>query len=144
MITSILLALINGGCISICRIINGRLGQETGALNASLWNHLVGFGFLSLVVWLMAASTPGASPSISATLDAPLLAWSGGIIGALFVSLNSYVLPRLGASLTALLVIGGQLLTGVGLDALSRGVNAVQLLGVCCILAAVWLTKRGS
>lgn len=138
MITSILLALINGGCISICRIINGRLGQETGALNASLWNHLVGFGFLSLVVWLMASGA-----SISATLDAPLLAWTGGIIGALFVTLNSYVLPRLGASLTALLVIGGQLLTGVGLDALSRGVNAVQLLGVICILVAVWLTKRG-
>ncbi|UXI03111.1 DMT family transporter [Photobacterium sp. TY1-4] len=141
MITSILLALINGGCISICRIINGRLGQETGALNASLWNHLVGFGFLCLVVWLMAA-TSGSSASIAATLDAPLLAWTGGIIGALFVTLNSYVLPRLGASLTALLVIGGQLLTGVALDAMSRGVNAIQLLGVLLILAAVWLTKR--
>lgn len=46
--------------------------------------------------------------------------WLGGVIGALFVATSSWALARLGAMACALLVISGQMLTGVWLDSLSR------------------------
>ncbi|WP_198553511.1 MULTISPECIES: DMT family transporter [unclassified Shewanella] len=135
MLIVVFLALFNGCCISFCRILNGRLGQDTSAFNASLWNHVVGFVFLSIIVYCT-SSLP-----VNIVMKAPVTAWLGGVIGALFVALNSYVLSRVGATLTALLVIGGQLLTGVLWDAISHGAEFSQLAGVLCILAGVLLTK---
>lgn len=133
----IFLALLNGCCISFCRILNGRLSQDTSAFTASLWNHTVGFIFLSLLVYFT-ASVP-----VETVTDAPLTAWLGGVIGALFVALNSYVLSKVGATLTALLVIGGQLVTGVIWEAISHGANLTQLAGVLFILAGVMVAKCG-
>lgn len=133
----ILLALLNGCCISFCRILNGRLSQDTSAFNASLWNHVVGFIFLSLIVYFT-SSVP-----VITIMDAPVSAWFGGVIGALFVALNSYVLSKVGATLTALLVIGGQLLTGFVWDVFSNGAELTPLFGILCILIGVLVTKRG-
>ena len=133
----IFLALLNGCCISFCRIINGRLAQDSSAFNASLWNHTIGFIFLSFIVYFI-SSVP-----VTNIMDAPLSLFSGGVIGALFVALNSYVLSRIGATLTATLVIAGQLLTGVTLDVISNGTELTQLIGILCILTSVLLLKRG-
>ncbi|CAI1685954.1 Uncharacterized protein conserved in bacteria [Serratia ficaria] len=111
----ILLALFNGVCISISRAVNGRLALDRGAFSASLCNHIVGFLFLSL---LLAAS---GGFSLDQTGQAPWGAYLGGSIGALFVALNSYVLPRLGAMRAALLIISGQMLAGVAIDSLNGG-----------------------
>lgn len=137
MTTFIFLALLNGCCISFCRIINGRLAQNSSAFNASFWNHTIGFIFLSFIVYLTS------SVAVTAIMDAPLSLWSGGVIGVFFVALNSYVLSRIGATLTARLVIAGQLLTGVTLDAINNGMELTQLLGILCILTSVLLFKRG-
>ena len=137
MTTFIFLALLNGCCISFCRILNGRLAQDSSAFNASLWNHTIGFIFLSFIVYFTSAVP------ITIIMDAPLSLWSGGVIGALFVALNSYVLSRIGATLTATMVIAGQLLTGVTLDAISNGTEITQLFGVLCILTSVMISKRG-
>jgi transporter family-2 protein len=137
MTTFIILALLNGCCISFCRILNGRLAQGSSAINASFWNHTIGFIFLSFIVYF--------TPSISDTsiLDVPLSLLSGGIIGALFVVLNSYVLSRIGATLTTTLVIAGQLLTGFTLDVISNGIELIQLFGILSILTSVLILKRG-
>ena len=135
MILLILLALLNGCCISFCRILNGRLGQDTSAFDASLWNHIVGFAFLSFIVYF----TP--SVPIETLINAPLTTYIGGVIGALFVAINSYVLSRIGATLTALFVIGGQLLAGVVWDAVNYGAEFTQMVGVLCILAGILVTK---
>jgi transporter family-2 protein len=137
MIVFIFLALLNGCCISFCRIINGRFAQGSSAFNASLWNHSIGFIFLSVIVYFTSLV---AAPTI---MDAPLSLWSGGIIGAFFVALNSYVLSRIGATLTATLVIAGQLLTGVTLDAFNNGMELTQFFGILCILTSVLILKRG-
>lgn len=137
MTTFIFLALLNGCCISFCRIINGRLAQNSSAFNASLWNHTIGFIFLGFIAYLTS------SVAVTTIMDAPLSLWSGGVIGALFVALNSHVLSRIGATLTATLVIAGQLLTGVTLDAISNGTELTQLFGVLCILTSVMILKRG-
>ncbi|MXR70341.1 EamA-like transporter family protein [Shewanella sp. JBTF-M18] len=136
MLTLILLALLNGVCIGLCRILNGRLGQASDAYYASLWNHGVGFVFLSLLLVLMP------SPPVAGLLDAPLYAWLGGVVGAVFVVLNTQVILRLGTTLCSLLVISGQLLSGVLFDLVVKAVNPLQLLGVVVIFAGVLAFRR--
>ncbi|WP_244156110.1 DMT family transporter [Photobacterium angustum] len=133
----IFLALLNGCCISFCRVLNGRLSQDTSAFYASFWNHVVGFIFLSFVVYF-SSTVP-----VKTIMDAPVIAWLGGVMGTLFVALNSYVLSKVGATLTVILVITGQLLTGVVWDAISNGVELTPLLGILCILMGILVTKRG-
>jgi len=137
MIVLVFIALLNGFCISFCRIINGRLAQQSNALNASFWNHMIGFIFLSLLV-TFTPETP-----ISDIENAPFLLFSGGIVGALFVALNSYVLPKIGASYTAMLVIAGQLFTGIALDVIYIGTELNQVVGIFFILMSILFSKRG-
>ncbi|WP_434633670.1 DMT family transporter [Chromobacterium sp. CV08] len=132
------LAIVNGLCIGGSRSINGKLAQHDGALAASFWNHLGGFLFLSL-------SLAGGAAALHLPLDAPWTAWCGGVIGAVFVALNGYALPRLGTMKTALLVIAGQMLAGVLIDRLA-GVGGrsapAQLAGVALILLGLYASRR--
>ncbi|MCH4194889.1 MAG: DMT family transporter [Serratia liquefaciens] len=137
MFTLIVLALLNGVCIGLSRAINGRLALDRGAFHASLCNHIVGFLFLSLLL-VATGSVNGV------TFDqAPWGAYLGGVIGALFVALNSYVLPRLGTLRAALLIISGQMLAGVVIDRLrdSGDTISAQILGVGLILLGVYVAR---
>lgn len=137
MLTLVFLALLNGVCIGISRAVNGRLAVDRGAFHASLCNHIVGFLFLSLLL----AATAGFTGAPFG--QAPWSAYLGGVIGALFVALNSYVLPRLGTLLAALLIISGQMLAGVIIDRLRDGSGSAgaQILGVGLILLGVYLAR---
>jgi len=137
MFTLIVLALLNGVCIGLSRAINGRLALDRGAFHASLCNHIVGFLFLSLLL-VATDSVNGATFG-----QAPWGAYLGGVIGALFVALNSYVLPRLGTLRAALLIISGQMLAGVIIDRLrdSGDTISAQILGVGLILLGVYVAR---
>lgn len=130
----IMIALSNGICIILSRSINGGLSQVTNAFYASLINHVVGFLFLSMMIGL-------AQDSFNITFEnIPLVAFAGGVIGACFVIINSYVLPLLGATLTTIFAISGQVLSGVIIDAAQHGLPehwVLQLLGVIFILGAI-------
>lgn len=137
MIIYIAIALINGICISLSRSINGRLSMERNAFYASLWNHIVGFVFLTLVILVM-------SGGFSAFhFTAPWFAYIGGAIGALFVAINSYILPRTGSTQAAMLIISGQMISGVVIDQLLHPGNTlwVKLAGVMVIIAGIWVSK---
>lgn len=105
----ILFALTNGVLIALARALNGRLASQRDAFYASWINHLVGFAALSLLVMV----TVGVPANLSSI---PTVLYLGGMIGALYVSLNSYIVPKLGVTIATLLVIAGQLLMSVVLD----------------------------
>ncbi|MGW2063362.1 DMT family transporter [Streptomyces sp. NPDC055775] len=46
----VLLALLTGLIIGTSRAVNGRLSTRIGAFKASVWNHVAGFAFLSVVL----------------------------------------------------------------------------------------------
>lgn len=137
------LAFLNGVLITLSRIFNGRLGQSKGPLGASSWNHWV--GFLLLVALFIAASWP--FPDLRAL---PVAALLGGVIGALYVTVASFVMPRLGAVLTGMLIVAGQLLTSLvietQLDKLSwAGAQAwVITAGVVLIVVGLAVSYRAS
>jgi len=74
--------------------------------------------------------------------NAPWQAWIGGPIGVLFIAAASWLVARIGAATTALLVIGGQMVTGVALDLITGapGSGWARAAGVALILAGMALT----
>ncbi|MBG2914537.1 DMT family transporter [Proteus cibarius] len=130
----ILIALFNGVCIVTSRTLNGKLAQNSNAFYSSLINHLVGFIFLTIfVLWVKDYHAIELS-------TIPLIAFAGGIIGAFFVVINSYVLPLLGVMLTSVLAICGQMISSLVIDIFS-GIESnnllLQIIGVLLIIGGV-------
>lgn len=142
MILAIGMAVLAGALIGLSRQINGRLALSKGALGASFWNHLV--GFLALLLAGLALALWASPPDLAALARVPAWAWVGGTLGVLFVAAGSWLVARLGATLTALLVIAGQMVSGALLDTLRLGWEGAPLraLGVAIILAGVLLASE--
>lgn len=138
MTLAIAMALFAGALVGLSRQLNGRLSLSTSPMIASFWNHIVGFAFLTLVGLIAGGLLP---PGISGI---PWYVWLGGPIGVIFVASGSWLITRIGAVNTALLVIGGQMVSGVALDLfLGSPVKLpVSMAGVALILAGVALTQR--
>ncbi len=137
MLGAVLIALAGGAAVGMSRSINGRLTMDKGAFSASFWNHFIGFALLTVYILLFHRV---GLPLLGQT---PLWAFCGGIIGAAFVAISSYVFPRIGANRSALLIIGGQMITGLLIDYL-RGTahfHPGQLAGVALILFGIYLTR---
>ena len=138
MIYGVLAAFGAGLLISLSRQINGRLSLSTSPLIASFWNHIVGLATLSLVGLIIGGLfSEGAS-------HAPLWAYLGGTLGVIFVASGSWLIVRIGATNTALLVTGGQLVFGIVLDLMTghKPVLWASALGVVFILAGAALAQR--
>ncbi|MEU6718443.1 DMT family transporter [Nonomuraea sp. NPDC046802] len=135
MVFFVVLALLNGVLIGTSRTVNGRLSTRKGAFRASVWNHVVGFAFLSVVLLVLRTW-----PDVT---DAPVAAYAGGVFGALFVAVNSHVFPRLGAMSASVLVISGQVLSAVVIDCVQhRALPApIRLAGVVLVLLGLTLPR---
>lgn len=130
-----LMAVAAGALVGLSRQLNGRLALAGTALGASFWNHLVGLAAL-----LLAGAALG---GLAWPATAPGWAWAGGSLGVVFVAAGSWLVARLGAARTALLVIAGQMVSGAGLDALrGAGDGGLRAAGVALILAGVALARR--
>jgi transporter family-2 protein len=134
----IVLACLAGVLVGLSRQINGRLSLSTSPLIASFWNHLVGFAALTALGLVIGGLIPPGA------FTAPWHAYVGGPIGVVFVAAGSWLVARIGAVNTALLVIGGQMVSGVALDLFSAAPPALwaSALGVALILAGMALTQR--
>lgn len=137
MIFYMFLALFNGAIIGTSRTINGQLSTRIGPFKASLWNHVIGFLFLTAVLLAMEEWQFGSNAT------APFSAYLGGFFGALFVAVNSYVFPRLGAMSATILVIGGQMISAVVMDWHNHHAapGPLRCLGVAILLLGIYLSK---
>ncbi|WP_343116709.1 DMT family transporter [Ostreiculturibacter nitratireducens] len=134
-----LLALAAGALVGTSRSLNGRLSLSTSPLRASFWNHIVGFAFLSAWALIFGGLMPaGGLP------DAPTTAWLGGTLGVVFVASGSWLIARIGATMTAILVIAGQMISGVVLDLVLGRADGLwpKAAGVVLILAGMTLSQR--
>ncbi len=135
------LAFLAGILVSLSRQINGRLSLFTSPLQSSFWNHFVGFIFLTLIALTFGGLWPTDRP-----IDPPLIAFLGGPLGVVFVAASSWLITRIGAVQTALLIIAGQMVSGVILDVAMRapGSPLARAGGVALILGGMWLTQTSS
>jgi transporter family-2 protein len=138
MIYYIFLGLINGMTIALSRILNARLSDSTGPMYASFMNHILGFVLLLLFIFFSGHEYQFALRSIP-----PYLFW-GGILGAVFVAINSYLIPQIGALKVTLSVIAGQLVFSIWSDFI-LGTNhesiIFHILGGGLIFLGLWIGR---
>lgn len=138
MITAVFLAAFAGLLIGISRQVNGRLSLSTSPMYSSFINHIVGFVAMSLAALVLGGLIP---PTVS---DVPWWAYIGGPIGVIFVATGSWVIPKIGAVNTAVLIIGGQMISGMVLD-LAEGTGSsswLRYVGLLMILGGILLAQR--
>jgi transporter family-2 protein len=138
----IILAIGAGLLVGLSRQLNGRLALSTNAWESSFWNHIVGLAFVSLIA-LLASSLFDGGLFGGTPLDAPWWAFLGGPIGVLFIAAGSWAINRIGAAQTAMLIIAGQMISGVAID-IAMGVQGqlwARALGVALILGGMWVTR---
>lgn len=131
---NIALALMIGILLPLQALINASLGKQTsGPLFASLCSFLVGSAVL-LAWWL--ATRPAFEASALARV--PWWAWTGGMIGAVFVAASTLLIPRMGAAALICLVVLGQVLASLLLDHFGvlherRPIDAMRLVGALLV-----------
>jgi bacterial/archaeal transporter family-2 protein len=132
-----LIAIINGVVIGTSRALNGRLSSEKGPLQSSIWNHAVGFLFLTALLLVLGGW------GFTKVDGLPFFAYLGGVFGAMYVAIQSAAFTRLGATNTTIAVISGQMFSGVLLDYWhGNAASSPQLAGVALLLMGIHLTRR--
>lgn len=138
MILPLIAAFSAGVLVILSRQVNGRMSMSSTPMISSFWNHVVGFAVLTLIGLVVGGLIPA---NIG---EMPWWVFSGGAIGVIFVASGSWLITRIGAVNSTLLVIAGQMVFGVIFDFL-RGAPVTiwaSALGIVMILAGMALTQR--
>ncbi|UTW03240.1 DMT family transporter [Amphritea atlantica] len=125
--------------------VNAQLARAGG--NA-LWASGISFLVGTLTLLMVYSSLRLTWPSFDELKEAPLWAWSGGLMGAFFVTCMAFFAPRLGATTLLALVISGQILASLLLDHFGavgfnvHEINLWRILGVILIGTGVLLVRK--
>ena len=141
----LLLATIAGALMPTQAAMNNKLATYVQSpVLAAFISFIVGTA--ALLVYVLASGIP--INNLAAAKNAPLIAWLGGLCGAIFVTAVVTSVPRLGIALTFSLLIAGQMLATLPIDhfgflgAPVREINLPRLLGVVLVIAGVVLIRR--
>lgn len=138
------LALAAGVSVAVQQVLNGALRT---ALGSPAWAGFVSYvaGLLTMIVVLFALGER--LPTWKAVADTPWWAWSGGVLGGVFILLMILLLPSLGAATLIALVVAGQMAIAITLDHFgafglaSHPVSISRLAGAALLIAGVVLIK---
>ena len=142
---SLVMVLIAGSLLPLQAGVNALLANSSGhTIWAAGMSFFVGtFALLALFIMLR---TPW--PMISQLRAAPAMAWTGGLMGAFFVSCMAFFAPKLGAATLLALVITGQIGTSLILDHFGVAgytqhlLSWQRLLGFLLILSGVFFIRK--
>lgn len=141
----ILLALVAGACLPTQAGINVHLGLWT---RSSVLAAAISFAVGTAGLIIYAAVTRIPLPALSTMAGRPWWIWSGGLLGAFFVTATVVLAPRLGAAAMVALIIAGQMVASLLLDHYGllgyavHPVNGWRMLGVALLVAGVVLIRR--
>jgi transporter family-2 protein len=99
-----------GMAVALQPSVNARLAQKVGILESACISFAVGTLVLLLVVLMSGRGT------VKGIYGAAWWELTGGILGAIVVSLTILVVPRIGTAATMAAIIAAQLTTGLILD----------------------------
>lgn len=137
------LALVAGAFLPLQAAVNATLRAPLGgAVQAAFASFLVGTLTLGIYVGVARSPLPQSLGSV-----APWQ-WTGGMLGAFYLSMTIFLTPKLGAATTFGLIICGQLLASLVLDQVGflgvpqHALNAPRVLGALFLLVGVFLIRR--
>lgn len=127
----ILLAILAGVFTTIESSINSQLGRYLTPSVAALHSLIVGLLFM-----LFFATARGDISKYTKVVNVKPIWLIGGVFGALIIYLSSKSIPELGISNTLILILAGQLLSGLVLDAvvLNAEISVKKMMGAILFL----------
>ena len=141
----ILLAFLTGIAISVQAGVNANLRQSlTNPVLAAAISF--GTGLMTLLLMLLASGV--SAPSLDAIRQISWWKWTGGIIGAVYVTTVIVSVPKIGTANLVSLSVAGQLLAAVVLDHYGlmgfalHPANGWRILGMVVIVVGVLLVVR--
>ena len=138
------MALVAGLSVPTQAGINAQLGLWTRSpVLASTISFAV--GTLTLVIYSAVTRIP--LPSLAAIGGHPWWIWTGGTLGAFFVTTTIILVPKLGATTMVALILAGQMVASLLLDHFGllgyplHPISLGRVAGVLLLCAGVWLIK---
>lgn len=141
----ILLALAAGLAMPTQAAINNKLAEHT---HSPVLAAFVSFtvGTVALFLYIVATGIP--LSNLLSAKNAPAIAWTGGLLGAVFVAAAVILVPKLGVALTFSLIIAGQMVITLVIDHFGflgvpvKEISLVRLFGVTLITIGVVLIRK--
>lgn len=138
------LPFIAGAFLPLQAGINGQLAKQVSSvLAAALISFAVGtLALLALVL------SQREMPGLGALKSLTWWHWSGGLLGAFFITTAAFAGPRIGAMLFMALVLAGQLAMAMALDHFGWAgfreapASLGKIAGLVLILGGVWMIRR--
>lgn len=102
-------------------------------------------GTLTLVIYSIVTRIP--LPAVASVSAHPWWVWTGGALGAFFVTATIILVPKLGATTMVAAILAGQMLASLALDHFGwlgyplHPVSLGRIAGVVLVCAGVWLIK---
>jgi transporter family-2 protein len=141
----IVLAVVAGMMMPTQAAINNKLAAS---VDSPILAGFVSFavGTVALFIYILATGVP--IGNLASAKNASAIAWTGGILGAFFVTATVSLVPRLGVALTFSLVIAGQMLITLVIDHFGlfgvavKEINIPRILGAMLIMFGVILIRK--
>jgi len=137
-------ALIGGIAIALQVTINAQLSRAVGhPLTAALIS--VGVSAVCMIGALLVLRIP--VPTRGTLAGLPPWLWTGGALGAIYVTLSILAVPRLGAAVLVALAVTGQLATALVLDHVggfglaAHGITLWRVVGAAFLVVGVILIR---
>lgn len=138
----ILLGAVAGSLIPVQTSINSRLAVFTRSVFlSSFYSFLV--GTLMLVIFNLFTNPGKLSPAYIASQDFSYIWFVGGLMGVIYLTGNVLLLPKIGAALTVIMTVAGQMVIGLLIDTFGwfdasvQPINIFRVLGIVIMIAGI-------
>ncbi len=146
MVLYLLLALLAGAIQAVQTAVNAQLGKQIGnpALSACVSGFLGGFVIAVYLLFSKNILPKGAA----ATLQIPWWLWTGGVLGAAYLTSLVLATPRLGTGTVMALAIAVQVTVSVALDHFAvlglepHPASWPRIAGVLCFIVGAFLIQH--
>ncbi len=131
-----------GAAVALQPSINARLAQKAGLLESACISFAV--GTLGLVIAVLISG----KTNLRGLHETTWWEWTGGLLGAFFVSATILAVPRIGTAATMAVAIAAQLIAALILDHLGAfGFGGMQIdlkrsLGAALLIIGAWIIVR--
>jgi bacterial/archaeal transporter family-2 protein len=153
LLSFLLLALagvVAGTSLATQAVVNANLGENLdSASGAAFVSYLGGTIVMGLLLAVGKRAGLGLPPLATAHLSGvPWWAWSGGLLGSIYVMISILLVPRLGSATVLSLFVLGQMLASVTFDNFGlfglavRAADLSRVLGAALVVIGVLLMRR--
>lgn len=135
-----LLAALSGILIAAQSRVNGGLSAALGnSTEAAVYSFGSGFLVLNIIAWANPKVRQGVRRIIAGVKSGELPAWrlSAGIMGGIFVAIQTFTVPIIGVALLSVVMIAGQTLASLIVDRVGITGGGKQPITIRRVLAAV-------